>query len=201
MKKISLIPKFYPIVDSYEWIEQLVPLGVKIIQLRIKNKSLGEIYEQASLAKLICEKYNCMLFLNDYWEIALDLKLCGVHLGFEDQQLAHLNKIKESGLYLGLSTHCALELETALQISPSYIALGPIFETTLKKMNFGPQGIEKITQWREFIPAQIPLVAIGGITLERANDIYKAGANSIAVVSDVTTHHEPKKRVKNWLLH
>lgn len=193
------IPNFYPIVDSYEWIERIVPLGVKIIQLRIKNKSLGEVFEQASLAKRVCEKYNCMFFLNDYWEIALDLNLCGVHLGYEDQQEADLVKIRQHNLYLGLSTHSIEELNTALRISPSYVALGPIFETTLKKMQFAPQGVAKVTEWRELIPRHIPLVAIGGIKLSDSKAIYDAGANSIAVVSDVTQNAHPEERVNCWL--
>ena len=78
-----------------------------------------------------------MLFLNDYWKIALDLNLSGIHLGFEDVLEADLQKIEKSHLYLGLSTHCELELRTALEVEPSYIALGPIFETNLKKMRFG----------------------------------------------------------------
>jgi len=101
-------------------------------------------------------------------------------------------------LTLGISTHDDAELETALRADPDYIALGPIFPTTLKSMRFAPQGIAKITEWKKRI-GDIPLVAIGGIKLEKAAAIFSAGADSIAVVSDVTQNAEPDARVRQWL--
>ena len=103
-----------------------------------------------------------------------------------------------AGLTLGISTHDDEELETALRAKPDYIALGPIFPTTLKSMRFAPQGIAKITEWKKRV-GDIPLVAIGGIKLEQAREIFAAGADSIAVVSDVTQNAEPDARVRAWL--
>src|SRR6202023_4374443 len=111
---------------------------------------------------------------------------------------ADLNAIRDAGLTLGLSTHDDEELATALRAKPDYIALGPIFPTTLKSMRSAPQGIPKIAEWKKRIGA-IPLVAIGGIKLEQAADIFAAGADSIAVVSDITQHPEPDARVRAWL--
>src|SRR6202043_4012831 len=121
-----------------------------------------------------------------------------LHLGQEDLADADLKAIRDARLTLGLSTHDDAELETALRAEPDYIALGPIFPTTLKSMRFAPQGIARITEWKKRV-GTIPLVAIGGIKLEQAGEIYAAGADSIAVVSDVTQHADPDARVRAWL--
>ncbi len=195
LKKI----KFYTVVDSVEWVSILAKSGVKTIQLRLKNKSYAEIKEAAMAAQNICKFYDCQFFLNDYWEIAVELNLFGVHLGFEDLQTADLKKIESYSIALGLSTHSYFELATAISLNPSYIALGPIYKTQLKKMRFMEQGLERVQKWRQIIPHSIPLVAIGGITLEDAQAVYSAGANSIAVVSDVTANPNPADRVRRWL--
>jgi len=121
-----------------------------------------------------------------------------LHLGQEDLAEADLGAIREAGLTLGISTHDDDELATALRAKPDYIALGPIFPTTLKSMRFAPQGIPKITEWKKRV-GDIPLIAIGGIKLEQAPEIFAAGADSIAVVSDVTQNSDPDARVRAWL--
>jgi thiamine-phosphate pyrophosphorylase len=138
------------------------------------------------------------LVVNDYWRAAIEAKAQHVHLGQEDLVDADVGAIRRAGLTLGLSTHDDAELENALRHDPDYVALGPIYPTTLKVMRFGPQGLARITEWKRRIGA-IPLVAIGGITLERASAIYAAGADSIAVVSDVTRNNDPDARVHAWL--
>ena len=190
--------KFYPVVDTVEWVNKLAQWGVKTIQLRLKNKSRGQVLEEALEAQKICTFYGTQFFLNDYWELALEFPFYGVHLGFEDLQEANLIELEKKGLRVGLSTHSFFELSTAIALNPSYIALGPIYNTTLKKMRFEPQGIQRITQWRNFMPKTIPLVAIGGIVFEQAKLIYEAGANSIAVVSDVTQANNPYERVLQY---
>ena len=128
---------------------------------------------------------------------------CGakhLHLGQEDLADADLAEIRKAGLTLGISTHDDEELATALAAKPDYIALGPIFPTTLKSMRFAPQGIPKITEWKKRI-GNIPLVAIGGIKFEQSAEIFAAGADSIAVVSDVTQNADPDARVRQWLGH
>ena len=138
------------------------------------------------------------LVVNDYWRAAIVAGAKHLHLGQEDLVDADLAAIREAGLTLGISTHDDDELETALRAKPDYIALGPIFPTTLKSMRFAPQGIPKITEWKKRI-GDIPLVAIGGIKLEQAAAIFAAGADFIAVVSDVTQHADPDARVRAWL--
>jgi thiamine-phosphate pyrophosphorylase len=138
------------------------------------------------------------LVVNDYWRAAIEAGATHVHLGQEDLTDADIPAIKAAGLTLGLSTHDDDELETALAAQPDYVALGPIFPTTLKSMRFAPQGIAKITEWKKRV-RDLPLVAIGGIKLEHASEIYAAGADSIAVVSDVTQNADPDARVRAWL--
>ena len=138
------------------------------------------------------------LVVNDYWRAAIVAGAKHLHLGQEDLADADLEAIRDAGLTLGISTHDDDELETALRAEPDYIALGPIFPTTLKSMRFAPQGIPKITEWKKRI-GDIPLVAIGGIKLEQAAEIFAAGADSIAVVSDVTQNADPDARVRAWL--
>src|SRR5258708_23500864 len=138
------------------------------------------------------------LVANDYWRAAIVAGAKHLHLGQEDLVDADLKAIRDAGLTLGISTHDDAELETALRADPDYIALGPIFPTTLKSMRFAPQGIPKITEWKKRV-GNIPLVAIGGIKFEQAADIFAAGADSIAVVSDVTQNADPDARVRAWL--
>jgi thiamine-phosphate pyrophosphorylase len=138
------------------------------------------------------------LVVNDYWRAAIVAGAQHLHLGQEDLVGADLGEIRKAGLTLGISTHDDDELETALRAKPDYVALGPIFPTTLKSMRFAPQGIAKISEWKKRIGA-LPLVAIGGIKLEQAPEIFAAGADSIAVVSDVTQNPDPDARVRAWL--
>ncbi|WP_316214494.1 MULTISPECIES: thiamine phosphate synthase [unclassified Bradyrhizobium] len=190
--------KFYPVVDSLAWVERLTQLGVGTVQLRAKDLNDGEALQIVTDALAITKGSNTKLVVNDYWRAAVVAGAAHVHLGQEDLVDADVAAIKEAGLTLGLSTHDDAELATALAAKPDYIALGPIFPTTLKAMRFAPQGIPKITEWKQRA-GSIPLVAIGGIKLEQAADIFAAGADSIAVVSDVTQNADPDARVRAWL--
>ena len=190
--------RFYPVVDSVAWVARLALLGVGTIQLRAKDLNDSEALQTVSDALEVIKGTEAKLVVNDYWRAAIVAGAKHLHLGQEDLADADLKAIRDAGLTLGLSTHDDAELETALRAKPDYIALGPIFPTTLKSMRFAPQGIPKIAEWKKRI-GDIPLVAIGGIKLEQAAEIYAAGADSIAVVSDVTQHPEPDVRVRAWL--
>lgn len=189
---------FYPIVPESSWVRRLAPLGVRSIQLRLKDADDAEIARQISESLGIARAHGCQLIVNDYWRHAIDLGAEDIHLGQEDLASADLAAIKDAGLRLGVSTHDECELEVALTAGPDYIALGPIFKTKLKAMAWAPQGLERIGQWKAR-SGGLALVAIGGITLERAPDVLRAGADSIAVVTDIVTHSEPENRVKEWL--
>ncbi|MET4292219.1 thiamine-phosphate pyrophosphorylase [Bradyrhizobium sp. LB8.2] len=189
---------FYPVVDSLAWVERLTKLGVGTIQLRAKDLDDSQALQIVSDALAITNGTPAKLVVNDYWRAAIVAGAKYLHLGQEDLADADLKSIREAGLSLGVSTHDEVELETALAAKPDYVALGPIFFTTLKSMRFAPQGIPKIPEWKKRI-GPIPLVAIGGIKFEQAAEIFAAGADSIAVVSDVTQNADPDARVRQWL--
>jgi thiamine-phosphate pyrophosphorylase len=190
--------RFYPIVDTVAWVERLAKLGVRTLQLRSKDLDAAAARELVRDALKVVEGTKCEIVVNDYWQAAISEGADHIHLGQEDIETADISTIKKSGLTLGISTHAHDELEIALRHKPDYVALGPIYETTLKRMRFAPQGYDRITEWKKLI-GKIPLVAIGGIKLGHANGVFAAGADSIAVVSDVTQNHNPNQRVSDWL--
>src|ERR1700735_3284859 len=190
--------RFYPVVDSVAWVARLAALGVGTIQLRAKDLDDSRALQIVTDALAAISGTATKLVVNDYCRAAIVAGAKHLHLGQEDLVDADLDAIRESGLTLGLSTHDDAELETALRAEPDYIALGPIFPTTLKSMRFAPQGIPKITEWKKRV-GDIPLVAIGGIKFEQAAAIFAAGADSIAVVSDITQNADPDARVRQWL--
>src|SRR5271156_3582293 len=190
--------RFYPVVDNVAWVARLTALGVGTIQLRAKNLDDSQALQIVRDALAATKGTRTKLVVNDYWRAAIAAGADHLHLGQEDLADADLKAIRDAGLTLGVSTHDDEELATALRADPDYIALGPIFPTTLKSMRFAPQGIPKITEWKKRV-GDIPLVAIGGIKLEQAAAIFAAGADSIAVVSDITQNADPDARVRAWL--
>src|SRR6201996_5258381 len=190
--------RFYPVVDSVAWVARLALLGVGTIQLRAKNLNDTDALQLVTDALDVIKGTRAKLVVNDYWRAAIEAQAQHLHLGQEDLVDADLKAIRDAGLTLGVSTHDDDELTAALKAKPDYVALGPIFFTTLKSMRFAPQGVPKITEWKKQIGA-IPLVAIGGIKFEHAAEIFAAGADSIAVVSDVTQNADPEARVRQWL--
>lgn len=190
--------RFYPVVDSVARVARLAKLGVRTVQLRVKNISYPEAVALVRETLAAIQNTRTELVVNDHWQAAIAGGAKHVHLGHEDLLEADVPAIRSAGLTLGLSTHDGNELDMALNAHPDYIAFGPIYETTLKKMRFAPQGLERIGQWKRAI-GPIPLVAIGGITLERAPGVFAAGADSISVVSDITQNPDPDARVKAWL--
>lgn len=190
--------RFYLIVDDFSWIRTLIPLGVQLVQLRIKNKSTKEIQHQVTAAKEFCAKHNCQLIINDYWQVAIDTGCDYLHLGQGDLDTADMTAIRKAGINVGVSTHDRAELDRALSLDPSYIALGPVYPTILKKIPWKPQGLNKITRWKHLIGNK-PLVAIGGLNISRLEGVFKAGADSAAVVTDITNHPNPQVRTTQWI--
>ncbi|RDJ09672.1 thiamine phosphate synthase [Rhizobium grahamii] len=189
---------FYLIVDSAEWIARLVPLGVKLVQLRIKDKETAELRAEIRTAKAVCAAHGCQLIVNDYWQLTIEEGCDFVHLGQEDLEAADLGAIRAAGLKLGLSTHDDVELGTALAAKPDYIALGPIYPTILKQMKWSPQGPERLRIWKERL-GDLPLVAIGGLNVDRIERVLTHGADSAAVVTDITLSAHPETRTQEWL--
>lgn len=186
----------YPVVDSAHWVEFLLQQGVKTIQLRIKKPTVrleAEIKHSITLAK----KYQATLFINDYWELALKLDAQAVHLGQSDLDTADLEAIRRQGLLLGVSTYCHYEVARAHAINPSYVAIGPVYPTTSKALDFAAQGIDNLHRWVRTL--NYPLVAIGGINLERIEEVAAAGVSGIALISAITKAPDPEVAVQQLL--
>ena len=194
----AMLDPFYPIVDDVAWLRRLLPLGVRLVQLRIKDRPETEVRRQVREAKTLCARHSAQLIVNDAWRIAIDENCDFVHLGQGDLDTADLSAIRRAGLRLGVSTHSHAELDRALDLAPDYVALGPIYPTILKKMPWAPQGLERIGEWKRLIGGR-PLVAIGGLTVERAAPALAAGADSLAVVTDVLRHADPESRTRDWI--
>ncbi|WP_373421530.1 thiamine phosphate synthase [Cronobacter sakazakii] len=175
----------YPVVDSVEWVTRLLDAGVRTLQLRIKDKTDAEVEADIAATIALGQRYHARLFINDYWRLAIKHQAYGVHLGQEDLQTADLNAIRNAGLRLGVSTHDDMEIDVALAVRPSYIALGHVFPTQTKQMPSAPQGLAQLAAHVKRL-SDYPTVAIGGISLERAPAVLETGVGSIAVVSAIT---------------
>lgn len=193
-----MLDPFYPIFDSAEWLERLVPHGIRLVQLRIKDRAEAELRAEIRAAKAVCSAHDCRLIVNDYWRLAIEEGCDFVHLGQEDLDGADLAAVRAAGLKLGVSTHDDAELERALALAPDYVALGPVYPTILKAMRFGPQGLERVGEWKRRV-GTVPLVAIGGLTVERAPGVLEAGADILSAVTDITLNPDPEARVREWL--
>ena len=191
------LPRFYPVVPDAAWVARLAAAGVKLIQLRMKDVPPAKIAPAIGEALSASRARGCELVVNDYWREAIDCGAGFVHLGQGDLETADTTAIRRAGIRLGISTHSHEELDRALKENPDYVALGPVYQTTLKVMPWAPQGLARITEWKAL--AKRPLVAIGGITLERAPEVFAAGADSIAAVSDIVFHPDPESRARDWL--
>jgi thiamine-phosphate pyrophosphorylase len=189
---------FYPIVDSADWVRRLLGAGAKLIQLRVKDQPPEILRGEIRAALSACRGANAQLIVNDYWDIAIDESADYIHLGQEDLDIADIKRIRAHGLRLGVSTHDHAELDRALSLDPDYVALGPIYPTRLKAMAFGPQGLDRIGEWKKLVGTR-PLVAIGGISLERAPLCLAAGADIVSVVTDITLDADPEARARAWV--
>lgn len=192
------LARVYPIVDGAAWMVRLLPLGISLVQLRIKDRPPEAVRAEVRMARALCRAAGAQLVVNDHWEIALAEGCDFVHLGQGDLAGADLGALRRAGVRLGISTHDETELERALAARPDYVALGPIYPTLLKVMPWQPQGLERITEWKRRV-GDTPLVAIGGITLERLAGIFAAGADVAAVVTDIVRNEDPEARTRAWL--
>lgn len=193
----------YPVVDSVDWIERLLNLGVKTLQLRIKDPAKVDLELQVKRAIELGRQFKAQVFINDYWQLAIEHGAYGVHLGQEDLEESNLKQLSDAGIRLGLSTHGYYELLRIVQIAPSYIALGHIFPTTTKQMPSKPQGLVRLALYQKLIDTipygsevGVPTVAIGGIDLTNANDVWRCGVSSLAVVRAITLSNEPQKVIQ-----
>lgn len=192
------LDRFYPIFDSTDWLRRALPLGVKLVQLRIKDKPPAHIAAEIALARDLCAAHGATLVVNDYWQAAIEAEVGWLHLGQEDLDEADLPALRRAGIRLGISTHDEAELERALALSPDYIALGPVYPTILKKMKWHQQGLPRLSQWKAQI-GDLPLVGIGGMSVARAPGVLAAGADIVSVVTDITLNADPEARIREWI--
>lgn len=190
------LPTLYPIVDRADWVERLARLGVSLIQLRAKDLSGAALEAEIRRAVAIAREHGCRLYVNDHWKLALELNAHGVHLGQDDLPGADLAALQAAGIRLGLSTHNYGEIARAMQVIPSYLAIGTLFESPSKSFKHAALGLEAFRKMRPLVG--VPVVAIGGITLERAPDVLAAGADSLAVISDIVRAPDVGARVAQW---
>jgi thiamine-phosphate pyrophosphorylase len=195
---MTALPRVYPVVDSAAWVRRMLAVGVRLIQLRVQERSDADLRKEIGEAKGLCASVGAQLIVNDYWKLALAEGCDFVHLGQGDLDTADVPALREAGVRIGISTHSHAELERALALAPDYIALGPIYPTVLKVMPWAPQGLERITEWKRRV-ADIPLVAIGGLTVERLPGVFGAGADVAAVVNDIVSNRDPEARAREWL--
>jgi thiamine-phosphate pyrophosphorylase len=195
--RASLDP-FYPIVDTADWVARLVSVGARLVQLRVKDRDEASVARQTREALKTCAPACAVLVVNDHWRVAIGEGASWVHLGQGDLDAADIGAIRAAGLRLGVSTHDEVELERALRLDPDYVALGPIYPTRLKTMAFAPQGLQRIGEWKRRVGA-VPVVAIGGLSVERAKLCLVAGADMVSVVTDITLNPDPEARAREWI--
>jgi len=192
------LDRFYPIFDGPDWLERMLPLGVKLVQLRIKDMAEPDLRAALARGQTMCRAHGAVMVVNDHWRLAIDEGCDWVHLGQEDLDIADLPAIRRAGLKLGISTHDHAELDRALSLEPDYVALGPVYPTILKKMKWERQGLDRVTEWKRRI-GDLPLVAIGGMSVERAAGAYRAGADIVSAVTDITLNKDPERRLSQWI--
>ncbi|MCC5984436.1 MAG: thiamine phosphate synthase [Rhodobacteraceae bacterium] len=192
------LPRFYPIFDSLDWLERALPLGVKLVQLRIKDRAPDALRGDIRAGLALARAHGAALVINDHWQLAIDEGADWLHLGQEDLDTADLPAIRRAGLKLGISTHDHAELDRALALSPDYVALGPVYPTILKAMKWHRQGLERVTEWKRLV-GDIPLCAIGGMSVDRAPGAFHAGADLVSAVTDITLNPDPEGQMRDWL--
>ena len=192
------LDRFYPIFDDVSWLRRMLPLGVRLVQLRLKDRGEADLRQKIVQARDLCRLHGAVLVVNDHWQLAIETGCDFLHLGQEDLDTADLPAIRRAGLRLGISTHDRAELDRALALAPDYIALGPVYPTILKQMKWQQQGLERVSEWKRAV-GDLPLVAIGGMSVARAGGAFAAGADIVAAVTDITLNPDPEARLTEWL--
>jgi thiamine-phosphate pyrophosphorylase len=185
----------YGVMPDADWVKRMVDAEVPTVQLRFKSEDKNKIKKQIRESVKAVQDSKTLLFINDYWQEAIEAEAYGVHLGQEDLEMADLDAIRDAGLRLGLSTHGYAEMAYADRYCPSYIAMGAVFATNLKKMATAPQGLGRLYQYAKLL-SHYPLVAIGGIDQDSIHAVAKSGVGSVAVVRAITQAKDPKAAVK-----
>jgi len=197
-------PGFYPVVPDARWVAQLLDWGVRTVQLRLKADPDQQAQTQRQVRAAVQASRafpDAQLFINDHWQLALEAGAYGVHLGqgdWAELTQTQRQRLRGSGIRLGLSTHTPQEMALALAAQPSYVAIGPVFPTTLKRMPYAPVGLDQLKDWTG-VAGAVPVVAIGGIALAQMEAVWACGVRGVAVVSAVTQAPDPRAVVRQAL--
>ena len=189
----------YPVLSDVNVLQQMLALGVRTVQLRIKDSHDPMLAAKIKRAVFLGRQYHARVFIDDYVDLAIEAGAYGVHLGMEDVRTADLARIAKAGLRLGLSTHGPYELLKALQLKPSYVALGHIFPTNSKQMPSSPQGVYKLAHAQRMVGSRVPTVAIGGIQLHNAARELDCTVGSVALITGITDAPDVIAAAAQWL--
>jgi thiamine-phosphate pyrophosphorylase len=182
----------YAVLPSAEWVGRMARTGVPTVQLRFKSDDPEAVQREVQAAVQAVRGTLSLLFINDHWRAAIAAGAYGVHLGQEDLEVADLAAIRQAGLRLGLSSHGYAEMERADRVSPSYIAMGAVYSTTLKRMATAPQGPRRLGAYARLM-RDYPLVAIGGIDADRLPQVMASGVGSVAMVRALIAAEQPEQ--------
>jgi thiamine-phosphate pyrophosphorylase len=199
-----VLPRLYVILDAAlltvpakECAARLVDAGVGLIQYRDKNASARQLFETSRELADYLNPLGVPFIVNDRADVAALADAGGVHVGQEDLGVEHARQVVGSGKIVGVSTHNTEQFRRALQTSADYLAVGPVFSTGSKQHPDPVVGVDFVRQCRAI--TDTPIVAIGGITLDRVAEIIEAGADSVAVISDILRAEDPAKRAAQYL--
>ena len=190
----------YAVLPDAAWVGRCARAGVPTVQLRFKSEDAAAIEREVRASVDAVQGTQALLFINDHWESAIAAGAYGVHLGQEDLDALtpdELQQIRAAGLRLGVSTHGYAEMLRADAVSPSYIAMGAVFPTTLKKMATAPQGLARLDAYAR-LTRGYPQVAIGGIDEARLQAVLATGVGSVAVVRAIVTAEDPEGTAARW---
>ena len=191
----------YAVLPDANWVGRMARCGVPTVQLRYKSDDPQAVEREVLAAVEAVRGTPARLFINDHWQAAIRAGAYGVHLGQEDliaTRAADLAAIRSAGLRLGISSHGYAEMLRADHVSPSYIALGAVYATTLKRMATPPQGPGRLHAYARLM-RDYPLVAIGGIDLTRLDDVLPSVVGSVAVVRALVAAEQPEVEAAKWL--
>jgi thiamine-phosphate pyrophosphorylase len=192
------IDPVYLVLESSDWVARMLACGIKLIQLRIKSAAEAELRREIAVSRDLCARRGAQFVVNDHWRLAIDLGCAHVHLGQDDLDSADLGALRAAGVRVGVSTETQEELERALALGADSVALQPIFPTASKRFERPPQGLDRLRLWKERLRGK-PLIAIGGVRLDDAEAVFAAGADCVALISDVTRAADPEQRARAWL--
>jgi thiamine-phosphate pyrophosphorylase len=191
----------YAVLPDAQWVGRMARAGVPTVQLRFKSADAPAVAREVRAAVEAVQGTGSLLFINDHWRDAIAAGAYGVHLGQEDLdalQPQDVQAIRAAGLRLGVSTHGYAEMVRADAVSPSYLAMGAVYPTTLKQMATAPQGTARLAAYARLMRGY-PQVGIGGIDAARMPEVLATGVGSIAVVRALVTAPDPEAAAKQLM--